>query len=114
MLLPRLLFDKPARGGLISRQKLEERIADFARGEWMSGSRHPDDDEGEPRATVLRRKQPELTLSSSWGNCLQLGKQALERADLAAGNDETLRALRWRPARPQDPTRVDAVEASTV
>ena len=36
MFLTRLLLHRPARGGLISRKKLEERFADFARGEWMS------------------------------------------------------------------------------
>ena len=34
---------------------------------------------------------------------LSSARQALEGADLAPGNDETLRALRQRPAFPQDP-----------
>ena len=111
MLLPRLLL-RPARGGLISRKKLEDRFADFGRGEWMSleGSRKC----AEEAATAHRRRRRRARendvekRAARALNFVQLGelssaRQALEGADLAPGNDETLRALRQRPAFPQEP-----------
>ena len=118
MLLPRLLLHRPARGGL------EERFADFARGEWMSlleGSRKC----AEEAATAHRRRRRKAQgndvekRAARALNFVQLGelssaRQALEGADLAPGNDETLRALRQRQPFHRIPFPcVDAVEASS-
>ena len=112
LLLPRLLLFRHARGGLISKKKLEERLVDFVQGEWLSllasrscadmaATRQRRRRRGRGPNNVEKRAAPAHTF-------VQLGelssaRQALERADLAPGNNKTLGELRRRPARPHEP-----------
>ena len=90
MLPPRLLLFRPARGGLINKKKLEERFADFARGERLS-------------LLEASRRCAEMAAAHTIVQLVSSARQALEGADLAPGNDATMRALCRRPSRPQEP-----------
>ena len=126
LLLPRLLLFRPARGGLISKKKLEERFADFVRGEWLSlleGQQEICGDGGHmAKTSVTRKGQNNVEKRAARAHTIvQLGelssaRQTLEGTDLALGYDATSRALRRRPARPQEPIsdRTDAFEAPTI
>ena len=110
LLLPRMLLHRPPRGGMISRAQLISRFEMFIKGEWTALIRA-----GEACATQAgdarrrkRRREGGLAQRLSRAEALvHLGelssaRQALEGADLAPGNEETLNALRRRPAMPRD------------
>ena len=127
VLLPRLLLFRPARRGLISKKKLEERFADFVRREWLSlleGQQEMCGDGGHMAKTSATRERGQNNVEKRAARAhtiVQLGelssaRQTLEGADLALGNDATSRALCRRPARPQEPIpdRTGASEAPTI
>ena len=114
LLLLRLLLFRHARGGLIWKKKLEERFVDFAQGEWLSLS-EASRSCAEMAATGQRRRRrgrgPNNVekRAARAHTFVQLGelssaRQALEGADLALGNTNTLGELRRRPARPHEPS----------
>ena len=115
-LIPGLLLFKPARGGGVSRNQLEDRLRRFASGEWLSlltESRkfspkplkmHRSGKGGEERPlTSLER-----CVQSSWLSLgeLSAARRALEGTVLAPGTLATLAELTnpvRRPPRPRDP-----------
>ena len=105
LLIPRLLLHRPPRGGLVPKSKLVQRFDDFARGDWEKLFQSSDkcDEEASRAYTRKRRRQkPEDDITRRAARALALvqmgelsaGRQALEGADLAPGNMETLRELR--------------------
>ena len=117
LLIPRLLLHRPPRGGLVPKSKLVQRFDDFARGDWEKLFQSSDKcDEKASRAYTRkrRRQKPEDDITRRAARALALvqmgelsaGRQALEGADLAPGNMETLRELHdpvRRPARIRQP-----------
>ena len=110
LLLPRMLLSKPPRGGTIGKDKLVKRFQMFANGQRQELFRF-----GVQCAEELgnaRRRHRRCVTDSERGERVfmlaQLGelssaRQALEGAELAAGNLKTLDALRRRPAQFRDP-----------
>ena len=107
LLLPRLLLHRRPRGGVISRDKLQLRFAKFARGEWLELLQ--ESEECDERAATARHRQRhnrQHDLERRANRALQLvqlgelssARVALEGAEIAPGNDDTLRSL-------EDPTR---------
>ena len=113
LLIPRLLLHRPPRGGLLPKSKLVQRFDDFARGDWeklFQSSDECDEEASRAHTRKRRRQKPEDDITRRAARALALvqmgelsaGRQALEGADLALGNMETLRELRdpvRRPAR---------------
>ena len=112
LLLPRMMLHRSPRGGLIGREKLVSRFDKFAAGQWhdliMASNKC-----AEEAATVRQRRarrvqgnQDERRATRAF-NFVQMGelssgRQALEGAELAPGNEETLKELRKRVAIPRD------------
>ena len=106
MLLPRLLFLRPPRGGNVHESKLAGRFQDFTEGRWMHllrTSRQCAEDASSAQCRKRRRHQEDdLERRAGAGRALSLvqmgelsaGRQALEGAPLAPGNRETLNQLR--------------------
>ena len=110
-MLPRMLLQKPGKGGLVPKSKLQERFAQFADGRWMDfivqweaavaasnakarrTRRCPDSLEG--RAERARAMAALGELSSA--------RRALEGEAIARGDEATLAALRDRRRRPPEP-----------
>ena len=111
-LLPRMMLHRSPRGGLIGREKLMARFDNFAAGQWhdliVSSNRC-----AEGAATVWRRRarrvqsnQEEKRATRAF-NLIQMGelsagRHALEGAELAPCNDNTLTELRKRASRPRE------------
>ena len=113
LLLPRMLLFRPARGGIVSRQKLEARLRSFEDGHWielLSDStvcaekahtqsvrrrrhQHHDDD----------AKRASRALSLVQVGELSAARQALEGASMAPGTIATLRELTHPDRRPPVP-----------
>ena len=112
LLLPRLLLSKPPRGGTIGKDKLVKKFQMFANGQWQELFRFGvqcAEELGNARRRHRRRVTDSEAKRGERASMLaQLGelssaRQALEGAELAAGNLETLEALRRRPAQFRDP-----------
>ena len=119
LLLPRMLLQRPGRGGLVPRSKIEERLRQFAEGRWadlvnesiqsaLLGSeaarrkrrRQEDDD-----VPTCRRAEKLVSMGE-----LSAARQALEGASVAPGTLCTLRELtnpEKRPAWPRSPIPPD-------
>ena len=115
MLLPRLLLHRPSGGGKIPKRKLVERFEKFSRREWTAmflESAVCNEKAAVSRRRSRRRRTDDLELRAARAEMLvQLGelfsaRQALEGAELAPGDRNTLRQLtdvnRRRPV-PRDP-----------
>ena len=110
LLLPRMLLHRPPRGGMISRAQLISRFEMFIKGEWTALIRAGEacaTQAGDARRRKKRRGGGLAQRLSRAEALVHLGelssaRQALEGADLAPGNEETLNALRRRPAMPRD------------
>ena len=112
LLLPRMLLHKPARG-TIPKAKLVARFDKFAAGQWNDlineGVQCAEDAatlfrrQRRQDAQTVRERRARRALQCVHMGELSAGRQALEGAELAPGNEETLRELNKRPARPRDP-----------
>ena len=117
LLLPRLLFHKPPRGGHVHKGKLAQRFDDFFQGRWRTllvASRKCAEEASVIQQRKRRRQRPDDELKRRAERALVLvqmgelssGRQALEGASLAPGTRQTLEALRdpnRRPPLPRDP-----------
>ena len=56
MALPRMLLHRPGRGGLISKNKLKERVAQFSKGDWLTLLRWSESIAEEASRAVCRRR----------------------------------------------------------
>ena len=121
LLAPQMLLFRRPRGGLISREKLTDRCAKFARGEWteLLAWSHACAEEAAVASRRRQRRpenQEELRAARAL-TLLQLGelssaRQALEEADLAPPNAHTLQELQRRPGLPRAPISRDLLEMS--
>ena len=103
MLLPRMLLHRPARGGLVSKEKFANRFELFAGGEWLQllgASAKCDEDAAQAPRRKRRIQGDDLERRVSRASTLvHLGelssaRQALEGATVALGSQETLTLLR--------------------
>ena len=112
LLLPRMVLHRSPRGSLVGRDKLTARFDKFAAGQWhdliVSSNRC-----AEEAATVWRRRarrvqsnQEEKRATRAFNLVqkeeLSAGRHALEGAELAPGNENTLTELRRRASRPRE------------
>ena len=111
MLLPRMLLQRPARGGLIAKDKLSRRFEDFVHGRWS----HLIDDgricaeQSSKDATRKRRRVQHDDVERRAARAealvqmgeLSAGRQALEGEALALSNECTLHQLQRGPAVPR-------------
>ena len=119
LLAPRMLLHRPRRGGLTSKETLASRCSKFARGEWMDlvnmGARCSEEASVAFRKKRRRGRDPDESRAARALQLVQLGelssaRQALEGAELAPGNEWTLREVRNPARRPdilRDPTPED-------
>ena len=121
MLFPRMLLHRPPRGGLISKAKLSERFDKFVRGEWnqlIRASMQCDEIAVVSRRRKGRRGNDQEHRATRALNFVQVGelssaRQALERVEIAPGNDDTLKQLcdiSKRPDRLRDPIPQEVLE----
>ena len=110
LLIPRLLLNRPARGGLISRRKLRERFEKFAQGRWVElqvAFAAVEDDAQTRRSRVSRTRSDSVghrvarAESLAHLGDLSAARTALEGAPCAPGDDITLRGLQDERRRPQ-------------
>ena len=113
-LVPRMLLHRSRRGGLIPRRKLQERADKFSRGSWVDLVRDGcTAAETAKTATVRRNRRGHGDSDQRAARAeklamvgeLSAARQALESAELAPGNLNTLRALtnpERRPSRPRE------------
>ena len=86
LLLPRLLLHRPPRGGTISRGKLQERFAKFARGEWihlLQASKECDEQAAEGRCRQRHRRQDDVERRAN--RAFQLVRRALVSQSCSRG-----------------------------
>ena len=107
LLLPRILLFRSGRGGLIPKNKLRERFALFADGQWITLLRQGQAAAEAHKAGVLRRRHRQVDSVEKRAEraqaLVELGelssaRQALEGATCAPGDDMTRAAL-TNPAR---------------
>ena len=99
LLIPRMLLWKPSRGGLITKEKLQERVAAFAKG---VGSLLSQSEEATKSATAIRQRtrvdsveqRAKRAQSLAELGELSSARLALDGACCAPRNELTLRALR--------------------
>ena len=116
LLLPRIMY-RPARGGLVSKPKLVARFEMFVMGEWqalISASRMCSMQAALSRTRRQRTERGVQHRVNRAQKLVHLGelsavRQALEGAEVAPGNQETLMALRKRPASPRDECPLELV-----
>ena len=119
VLLPRMLLFRPPRGGLIPKQRVLDRFAEFARGSWtelLISSRECS--EAARKGSIRRRRTQTDSLEKRAERAQMLilmgevsaGRHALDGAAVAPGTQDTLNQLRRRPqsAEGARATRVDA------
>ena len=108
LLLPRMLLHKPARGGLIPKEKLKERFNFFPR-EGSSWRKYTQCDATASKVPSRRRRRHEGdSLEKRADRVLDLvhmgefsaARHALDGAPIAPGNEQTLNSLRDRERRP--------------
>ena len=111
LLLPRMFLHRSGRGGNISKSKLVLRFDDFCGGQWaglLSASACCDADAMVVRHRKRRRQSPADDVKRRAARALGLvqmgelsaGRQALEGAAIAPGNNATLQILRDPRKRP--------------
>ena len=114
LLLPRLLLQKPPRGGSIPKHRLVARFEAFSQGQWATLLR--ESVEGAEMAATARsrksrRSSDDVAHRAERAQALVLmgeissGRQALEGAALAPGTEDTLNAQTDRDRRPVQPVR---------
>ena len=107
-MLPRMLLQKPGRGGLVPKSKLRERFAQFADGRWMdlivssreaavAASRRT------RRCTDSLERRAERARAMAALGELSSAHLALEGEAIVRGDEATLAALRDRRRRPPEP-----------
>ena len=105
LLVPRLLFFRPGRGGIVPKRKLEERVNQFAAGEWLSLLMESNS-VASNGSTRRRRRNPDEETKALRAERLALGElSAARQAEIAPGNLATLAELTnpdRRPARPRE------------
>ena len=109
VLLPRMLLHHGPRGGLVPKSKLVERFQLFSRGEWhilLEASAECDQQAAITRCRSRKRvrdddecRAAKAAMLVSIGE-LSSARQALEGAQLASGDQETLNSLRNPTRRP--------------
>ena len=107
---PRLLLFRPLRGGLVSKRKLQERMALLNAGDWARFLLESNSiaEAGIQEAARKRRRQIQDDISRRAARAerlallseLSVGRQALEGAAIAPGNQSTLRILKNPVRRP--------------
>ena len=100
MLLPRMLLQRPGRGGVVPKKKIQERLTAFAAGQWAELVRESmvSAEQGSEAMRVKRAAREKLV------------HQALEGAEVAPGTLRTLAALtdpHKRPTLPREPVPED-------
>ena len=111
-MLPRMLLQKPGKGGLVPKSKLRERFAQFADGRWMDlivSSREAAVAASNAKARrtricpdSLERRAERARAMAALGE-LSSARLALEGEAIARGDEATLAALRDRRRRPPEP-----------
>ena len=91
------------RGGTIPKSKLVARFDKFAVGQWNDLINEGVQCAEDAVTQTARERRALRALQCVQMGELSAGRQALEGAELAPGNEETLRELNKRPARPRDP-----------
>ena len=111
-MLPRMLLQKPGKGGLVPKSKLRERFAQFADGRWMDlivSSREAAVAASNAKARRTRRCPDSLERRAERARAmaalgeLSSARLALEGEAIARGDEATLAALRDRRRRPPEP-----------
>ena len=125
-LIPKLLLFRPARGGIVPRDKLENRLSRFASGEWSSLLAESSKlSEVAKEASVRKRRRGAPSDDAKAVRAEQLAslgelsaaRHALEGAVMAPGTLATLAELTnpvRRPPRPRDPVPVAILEMEPV
>ena len=124
MLLPRMLLSRPPRGGQVPKRQLEERFSMFSAGQWAELVRNSlaTSATGSQAAIRRRRRRNHDDVRKRADRALQLvqmgelsaGRLALDGAQVAGGDDATLKALtdkRRRPAVPRATLSQSILEA---
>ena len=119
MLLPRMLLQRPGRGGVVPKKKIQERLTAFAAGQWAELVRESmvSAEQGSEAMRRKRRREGDNLVKRAaraeklvhLGE-LSAGRQALEGAEVAPGTLRTLAALTdpdKRPALPREPMPED-------
>ena len=124
LLLPRMLLSRPPRGGLIPRQRLEERLATFNAGEWVQLLESPMEAAmlGAQANSRKRRRgrnndaeNRAATAQLTHMGALSSARQALEASPVAPGNESTRVKLIDENRRPSRQRRsLDADIAASV
>ena len=119
LMLPRMLLFKPPRKGTVAKEKLMARLEMFRAGRWeqlLADSRQCAEQAGQVLSRRSRRGGPTTAQRADRAlHLVQLGelssaRQALEGAEIAPGDRNTLAALQdpvRRPAIPRDPLPED-------
>ena len=123
LLAPRLLLTRPPRGGKVSKAKLVERCAVFARGECLALIKtcRADAESGNAATSRRRRRDTGDDLSKRAKKALQLvqwgelstARQALEGVAVARGSERSLAQLTdpvRRPELPREPIARELME----
>ena len=127
MLLPRMLLNRPRRGGHIPRRQLVNRFRRFQEGEWIQLLSEGQECAAQAHRSSVRRRRRHRSddvrdRASRALRLAQLGelsaaRQALEGAQLAPGDLTTLRALTdpdRRPPVPREPLSEEVATAQPV
>ena len=115
MLLPRMLLNRPRRGGLIPRKQLENRFRRFQEGEWTQLLSEGQESAAQAHRSSVRRETEHLALCG-W-RLGELSPARLEGAQLAPGDLTTLRALTdpdRRPPKPREPLTEEVATAQPI
>ena len=122
MLVPRMFLSRPGRGGLVPRRELEARVTLFQSGKWdVLVEMSLESSEKAASSRARRRRQDHDSVEKRARRALRLvklgelsaGRQALEGAAVAPGDESTLRALMdpdRRPAEPREPVPRDIMD----
>ena len=112
LFIPRLLLNRPKRGGLIPRRKLCERFEKFSQGRWFELQIAGGIVAGEPDTSASRRRRRSpvsivhrVARAETLAHLgeLSAARNALEGDPCAPGDNITLRALQDESRRPQHP-----------
>ena len=94
MLLPRLLLHRPARGGMVPRKKLEERVSCFQEGMWLRLLEESQSSEAQAHQASSRRRRNQVDSLEKRANSalslVQLGELSAARVALEGAAPRTL------------------------
>ena len=94
-MLPRMLLQRPGWGGVVLKEKIQERLTAFAAGQWAELIR----ESIEAMRRKRRRESDNLVKRAAWAE-KSAGRQALEGAEVAPGTLRTLTALMIQTSAP--------------